>query len=56
MTEDQLDSRCEAYLKLRFDLGVDFAIAQSLVCLLDDGIVRRDSQVRQRINPIEADP
>lgn len=46
MTEEQLDARCEAYLETRFGLGIDFAIAHSLVSLLDDGVVRKDSQVR----------
>ena len=48
MTEEQLDERCEAYLESRFHVRIDFAISQSLVALVDDGIVRRDSQVRIR--------
>ena len=46
MTEEQLDERCEAYLETRFRVRIDFAISQSLVALVDDGIVRRDAQVR----------
>lgn len=46
MTEEQLDARCEVYLESRFGVGIDFAIAQSLVSLIDDGVVRKDSQVR----------
>ncbi len=45
MTEEQLDQRCEAYLETRFRVRIDFAISQSLVALVDDGIVRRDSKV-----------
>ena len=48
MTEEQLDERCEAYLETRFKARIDFAISQSLVALVDDGIVRRDAQVREK--------
>ena len=46
LTEQQLDERCEAYLERRFRVHIDFAISQSLVYLLDDGIVRKDAQAR----------
>lgn len=45
LTEQELDSQCEAYLHQRFGQGLDFAIAGSIAAALADGIVERDEQV-----------
>ena len=45
MTQEALDKRCEIWLDRMFGQRLDFAIENSLPVCLEDGIIKRDSQV-----------
>ncbi len=46
MTEDELDRKCEMYLDRHFRAKLDFALENTLPGLIEDGLIRRDHQVR----------
>ena len=45
LTQEALDKRCEIWLDRIFGQKLDFAIENSLPVCLEDGIIKRDSQV-----------
>lgn len=45
LTQEALDKRCEIWLDRIFGQKLDFAIENSLPVCLEDGIIKRDSEV-----------
>ena len=45
LTQQALDKRCEMWLDRMFGQRLDFAIENSLPVCLEDGIIKRDSEV-----------